>query len=60
MEKNNHIIIINGSPRRSKNCSKIIENITKKLDENNIAYEVENIYKMICVNLLKVVLFISR
>ena len=38
MEKNNHIIIINGSPRRSKNCSKIIENITKKLDEN--------IYKM--------------
>ena len=46
MEKNNHIIIINGSPRRSKNCSKIIENITKKLDENNIAYEVENIYKM--------------
>lgn len=46
MEKNNYIIIINGSPRRSKNCSKIIENITKKLDENNIAYEVENIYKM--------------
>ena len=46
MEKNNHIIIINGSPRRSKNCSKIIENITKKLDENNIAQEVENIYKM--------------
>ena len=46
MEKNNHIIIINGSPRRSKNCSKIIENITKKLDENKIAYEVENIYKM--------------
>ena len=46
MEKNNHIIIINGSPRRSKKFNKIIENITKKLDENNIAYEVENIYKM--------------
>ena len=32
MENKNHIIIINGSPRRSKNCSKIIDNITKKLD----------------------------
>ena len=34
MENKNHIIIINGSPRRSKNCSKIIDNITKKLDDN--------------------------
>ena len=46
MYKKNHIIIINGSPRRNKNCSKIIEDITKKLEENNISYEVENIYKM--------------
>ena len=46
MENKNHIIIINGSPRRSKNCSKIIDNITKKLDDNNIKYEVLNIYKM--------------
>ena len=46
MGRNDKVLIINGSPRRSKNCSKIIENITKKLDENNIAYEVENIYKM--------------
>ena len=46
MENKNHIIIINGSPRRNKNCSKIIDNITKKLDDNNIKYEVLNIYKM--------------
>lgn len=46
MHKQNKILIINGSPRRSKNCSKVIENITKKLDENNLSYEVLNIYKM--------------
>ena len=40
------ILIINGSPRRSKNCSKIIENITTKLDEAKLNYEVLNIYKM--------------
>lgn len=46
MGKLNKILIINGSPRRSKNCSKIIENITKKLEENQLNYEVLNIYKM--------------
>lgn len=46
MDKKDNILIINGSPRRNKNCSKIIENITKKFDENNIKYEVVNIYKM--------------
>lgn len=46
MDKHNKILIINGSPRRSKNCSKIIENITNKLDENELKYEVLNIYKM--------------
>lgn len=40
------VLIINGSPRKSKNCSKIIENITNKLDENQLNYEVLNIYKM--------------
>ncbi|HBI92913.1 MAG TPA: flavodoxin family protein, partial [Terrisporobacter glycolicus] len=34
MDKHNKVLIVNGSPRRSKNCSKIIENITKKLEEN--------------------------
>ena len=46
MDIQNKILIINGSPRRSKNCSQIIENITKKLDENKLNYEVLNIYKM--------------
>ena len=46
MDMKDKILIINGSPRRSKNCSQIIENITKKLDENKLNYEVLNIYKM--------------
>lgn len=46
MDKQNKILIINGSPRISKNCSKIIENITKKLDENQLNYKILNIYKM--------------
>ncbi|MEW9080360.1 flavodoxin family protein [Terrisporobacter glycolicus] len=46
MNKQNKVLIVNGSPRRSKNCSKIIENITKKLEENKINYEVLNIYRM--------------
>ena len=46
MNKQDKVLIINGSPRRSKNCIKIIEDITKKFDENDIKYEVLNIYKM--------------
>ena len=46
MDKQNKILIINGSPRRNKNCSEIIEDITKKLDENQLNYEILNIYKM--------------
>lgn len=46
MSKEGKILIINGSPRRSKNCNKIIEDITNKLDENKLNYEVLNIYKM--------------
>lgn len=46
MSNQSKVLIINGSPRKSKNCSKIIENITKKLDENQLDYEVLNIYKM--------------
>lgn len=40
------ILIINGSPRKNKNCSKIIEKITKKLDERQLNYQVLDIYKM--------------
>ena len=46
MDKQNKILIINGSPRINKNCSEIIKDITKKLDENQLNYEILNIYKM--------------
>ena len=46
MDIESKILIINGSPRKSKNCSQIIKNITKKLDENDLNYEVLNSYKM--------------
>lgn len=46
MGKTEQILIINGSPRRSKNCSKVIDNIIDKLEANNIEYEVINTYKM--------------
>lgn len=45
MDKNHKVLIINGSPRINKNCSKIIDNITNKLHKNQIHYEVLNIYK---------------
>lgn len=40
------ILIINGSPRKNKNCASIINSITEKLDESKITYEVFNIYDM--------------
>ncbi|WP_455540041.1 flavodoxin family protein [Terrisporobacter sp.] len=46
MDNKNHIIIINASPRKNKNCASVIKNITKKFEHNNIKYEVVNIYKM--------------
>ena len=46
MGKRDQILIINGSPRKSKNCSKIINNIVEKFQINNIEYEVLDIYKM--------------
>lgn len=46
MEKKDKIIIINGSPRRNKNCNKIIDNIIEKFESNNIVYELLNLYDM--------------
>lgn len=46
MERKDQIIIINGSPRKNKNCSKIIKDIIEKFEGNNIEYQVLNIYDM--------------
>ena len=40
------IVIINGSPRKKKNCVDIIKHIEDKFKENNIDYVVHNIYNM--------------
>ena len=40
------VLIINGSPRKNKNCSSIIKEITKKFEDNNINYKVLDIYQM--------------
>lgn len=43
---NTEILIINGSPRKNKNCFKIVNEIRSNLTENNISSEVFNIYNM--------------
>ena len=43
---NTEILIINGSPRKNKNCFKIVNEISSNLTENNISSEVFNIYNM--------------
>ena len=40
------ILIINGSPRKKKNCFHVVNLITKELDKNKINYKVFNIYDM--------------
>jgi multimeric flavodoxin WrbA len=40
------ILIINGSPRKNKNCFSIVNQISNKLTENNINSEVFDIYDM--------------
>ena len=40
------VLIINGSPRKNKNCSYIIDSITNDFKKNNILYKVFNIYDM--------------
>ena len=43
---NTDILIINGSPRKNKNCFKICEDITTTLNKNNISNKIFNIYDM--------------
>ena len=43
---NTDILIINGSPRKNKNCFKISEEITNTLNQNNISNKIFNIYDM--------------
>ncbi|MCU9811727.1 flavodoxin family protein [Paraclostridium sp. AKS81] len=40
------VLIINGSPRKNKNCSTVVKSIIKNLDENKITYKVFDIYDM--------------
>lgn len=46
MENLPEVLIINGSPRKNKNCFNVIKNIIAKLDMKNISYEIFNIYDM--------------
>lgn len=46
MSKNSKILIINGSPRKNKNCASVVKNIVQKFEENDINYRVLDIYKM--------------
>lgn len=46
MGKSDKILIINGSPRKNKNCASVIKEIIKKFEENQIEYKVLDIYKM--------------
>lgn len=46
MENLPEILIINGSPRKNKNCANVIKAITKNLESENITYEIFNIYDM--------------
>lgn len=45
-EKSPEILIINGSPRKNKNCASIANEVIKKLTENNISFKLFNIYDM--------------
>ena len=43
---NTDILIINGSPRKNKNCFKISQEISNTLNKNNISNKIFNIYDM--------------
>ena len=43
---NTDILIINGSPRKNRKCFKISEEISNKLNQNNISNKIFNIYDM--------------
>ena len=42
---NTDILIINGSPRKNKNCFKISEEISNKLNKNNTIAKLINLNK---------------
>lgn len=46
MESLPEILIINASPRKNKNCFNVMKDITSKLADKNISYEIFNIYDM--------------
>lgn len=46
MNNKDHVLIVNGSPRKNNNCTKIIENIITRFEEKEIKYRVLNVYKM--------------
>ncbi|MCH1967425.1 flavodoxin family protein [Paraclostridium sordellii] len=46
IELNPEVLIINGSPRKNKNCFNIINEITKELIDSKISYKVFDIYDM--------------
>ena len=46
MGKNDTVLIINGSPRKNKNCASVIKEITKKFEQNKINYKVLDLYRM--------------
>ncbi|CEO12318.1 flavodoxin family protein [Paraclostridium sordellii] len=46
IELNPEVLIINGSPRKNKNCFNMITEITKELIDSKISYKVFDIYDM--------------
>ncbi|MCQ4697560.1 flavodoxin family protein [Paeniclostridium sordellii] len=46
IELNREVLIINGSPRKNKNCFNMINEITKELIDSKISYKVFDIYDM--------------
>ena len=50
MGRNDKVLIINGSPRKSKNCHSVVKELVKKFEENEINYKVLDIYKNLAYN----------
>ena len=46
IELNPEVLIINGSPRKNKNCFNMINEVTKELIDSKISYKVFDIYDM--------------
>lgn len=46
MGKSDKVLIINGSPRRNKNCHYVVKELINKFEQNGINYKVLDIYKM--------------